>query len=72
MLKESFPFMRYVTSMKLKIEKGWGEDEMALSASQNSARFQKKGTTPRQTQDSKEDVTTVASGGIRKSIAENG
>ena len=35
--------------MQLKKEKGWGEDEMALSQSQNSARFQKKGTTPRQT-----------------------
>ena len=35
--------------MQLRKEKGWGEDEMALSASQNSARFQKKRTNPRQT-----------------------
>ena len=35
--------------MQVQEEKGWGEDEMALSASQNSARFQKKGTNPRQT-----------------------
>ena len=35
--------------MQLRKQKGWGEDEIALSASQNSARFQKKGTTPRQT-----------------------
>ena len=35
---------------------------MALSASQNSARFQKKGTTPRQAQDSRAEVATVASG----------
>ena len=35
--------------MQLRKLKGWGEDEVALSASQNSARFQKKGTTPRQT-----------------------
>ena len=35
--------------MQLREEKGWGEDEMSLSASQNSARFQKKGTNPRQT-----------------------
>ena len=35
--------------MQLRKEKGWGEDEMTLSASQNSAKFQKKGTTPRHT-----------------------
>ena len=35
--------------MQLQKEKGWGENEMALSASQNSTRFQKKGTNPRQT-----------------------
>ena len=35
--------------MQLQKEKGWGEDEMALSASQNCARFQKKGTNSRQT-----------------------
>ena len=57
--------------MQLRKEKGWGEDEMALSASQNSARFQKKGTNPRQTQGSREDVATMASGGIRKNTAEN-
>ena len=35
--------------IQLRKEKGWGEDEMDLSASQNNVRFQKKGTTPRQT-----------------------
>ena len=32
--------------MQLRKENGWGKDEMALSASQNSARFQTKGTNP--------------------------
>ena len=64
--------------MQLLKEKGWGEHEMALSASQNSVWFQKKGTNPRkeQIQDKpqglREDVATVVSGGIRKSIVENG
>ena len=58
--------------MQLKKEKGWGEDEMSLSASQNSARFQKKEQLQDQPQDSREDVATVPSGDIRKSIAENG
>ena len=35
--------------MQLGKEKGWGEDEMALSVRQNSKRFQKKGANPRQT-----------------------
>ena len=35
--------------LQLQKEKECGEDEMTLSASQNSARFQKKGTNPRQT-----------------------
>ena len=35
--------------MQLCKEKGWGEDEVALSASQKSASFQKKGTNPRKT-----------------------
>ena len=35
--------------MQLRKEKGWTEDEMALSPIQNRARLQKKGTNPRQT-----------------------
>ena len=35
--------------MQVQKEKGWEDDVMALSTSQNSARFQKKGTNPRQT-----------------------
>ena len=58
--------------MQLQKEKGWGEDEIALSAS-HSIRFQKKGTNPRQTpRFLREDVATVVSGGIRKRIVESG
>ena len=53
-------------------EKGWGEDEMALSASQNSARVQKKGSTPRQAPRFKGRCCNCGKWGIRKSIAENG
>ena len=56
--------------MQIRKEKGWGEDEMALSARNNSASQRNK-----QLQDrphySREDVTTVV-GGMRKSTAGNG
>ena len=58
--------------MQLQKEKGWGEDETALSTSQNSARFQKKGTNPRQTPRFKGRCCHMVIGGIRKSTAENG
>ena len=47
--------------MQLQKEKGWGEDEMALSASQIVQRT-KKGSYPRKTPRFKEDVTIVVSG----------
>ena len=58
--------------MQLQKEKGWGEDEIALSAS-HSIKFQKKGTNPRQTpRFLREDAATVVSVGIRKRIVESG
>ena len=53
------------------MEKGWGEDEMALSASQNSAMLQKKGTNPRQTPRFRGRCCHCCKWGIRKNIAEN-
>ena len=45
--------------MQLQKEKGWEEDEMALSASQNSAKNQNKGSHQRKIPRFKEDVVTT-------------
>ena len=58
--------------MQLRKQKGWGEDEMALSASQTVQGSKRKEQLQDRPQCSKGDITTVASGGIRKSTAEYG
>ena len=47
--------------MQLQKENGWAEDEMALSASQNSAKNQYKGSNQRKPQGLNADVATVVS-----------
>ena len=52
--------------MQLRKELGWAEDEMSLTASQNSAKNQNKGSNQRKSTRFKQDVTTVVSMDLRK------
>ena len=58
--------------MQLRKVNRWTEDEMALAASQNSAKNQNKVHIKENPQGLKEDVTTVVSMDIRKLIVGNG